>query len=192
MCVLQGLTPKPRSRRTRVTYSLSRISKVRPKRVSSSSCHCEQHRRRAGDDDLAHLLAQQQLAGDQAGLDRLAQADVVGDEQVDARQQQGLAQRLELVGVEADAGPERGLEQPRVGGGDAVPAQRVQVGGEQRGGSNPRVAIASQASPVRISGSSSRSQSTSSGCPWASSSRQDSRTSVLSSAVVGATVSSTR
>ena len=43
---------------------------------------------------------------------------------------QGLAQRLKLVGVEADAGPERGLEEVGIGGSDAVPAERVQVSRE--------------------------------------------------------------
>ena len=76
------------------------------------------------------LLAQQQLAGDQPGLDRLAEADVVGDEEVDAREPQRLAQRLDLVGVDLDAGAERRLEEARVGRGDAVPAERVQVGRE--------------------------------------------------------------
>ena len=65
------------------------------------------------------------------GLDRFAEADVVGDEQVYARQPQGLAERLELVGVDADAGAERRLEKWRIGRGDAVPAQRVQVGAEE-------------------------------------------------------------
>ena len=141
----------------------------------------EEHRRRAGDDDFADLLAEEQLAGDQPGLDGLAQADVVGDEQVDPRQQQGLAQRLKLVGVEPDAGAERRLEQPGVGGRDAVPPEGVQVGGEHvAAGRSPAVAMASHASPViRISGSISRSQSTSSGCPWASSSTHE-RTRVLS------------
>jgi len=35
-----------------------------------------------------------------------------------------------LVRIEADAGPERGLEKVRIGRGDAVPSQRVQVRGE--------------------------------------------------------------
>ena len=76
-------------------YSLSRISKVRPKRVSSSSCHCSSIDGGQADDDLAHLLAQEQLAGDQPGFDGLAQADVVGDEEVDAGQQQRLAQAVQ-------------------------------------------------------------------------------------------------
>ena len=66
-----------------------------------------------------------------AGLDRLAEADVVGDEEVDPGQSQGLLQRLQLVGVDPDAGPERRLEQVRVGRGHAVPLQGVQVGREQ-------------------------------------------------------------
>ncbi len=87
-------------------------------------------RRRRGDDDGLRLLAQQQLAGDEARLDRLAEAGVVGDEEVDARQPERLAQRLHLVGVDLDAGAERRLEEVRVGGGDAVPAQRVEEGRE--------------------------------------------------------------
>ena len=68
-------------------------------------------RRRARDDDAADLLAQEQLADDQPRLDGLAEADVVGDEEVDAGQQQRLAQRLELVGHHLDAGAERRLEE---------------------------------------------------------------------------------
>ena len=74
----------------------------------------------------ARLLAQQQFAGDEAGLDGLAEAGVVGDEQVDPREAKRLAQRLHLVGIDLDAGPERRLEQVRVGGRDAIPAQGVQ------------------------------------------------------------------
>jgi hypothetical protein len=89
--------------------------------------------RRAGHDDVAHLLPQQQFAGDEPGLDGLAQANVIGDEQVHARQEQRLAQGFDLVGVDANAGAEGGLEEPGIGGRDAVPAQRMQVGGEQPG-----------------------------------------------------------
>src|SRR5947208_15702787 len=67
------------------------------------------HRWGARDDDLADLLAEKQLARDQSGLDRLPEADVVGDEQVHAREQQGLAERLQLVGVELDPGTEGSL-----------------------------------------------------------------------------------
>ena len=88
----------------------------------------QEHRRRSGHDDVFARLAQQQLAGDQPGLDGLAQADVVGDEQVHARQPQRLAQRLQLVGVDPDAGAERRLEEARVGRGDAVPAKGMEEG----------------------------------------------------------------
>ena len=67
------------------------------------------------------------------GLDGLAEAGVVGDEEVDAGHAERLAKRLHLVGVDLDAGPERGLEEVRVGGGDAVPAKGVQEGAEMAG-----------------------------------------------------------
>ena len=92
-----------------------------------------------------------------------------------------------------DAGAERGLEELRVGRGDAVPAERVQVGGEQLRRVEP---AARRGRPSRrrsrTSASSSVSQSTSSGWPWASSSRQDRRTRVASPAGGGGTTSSTR
>ena len=86
-----------------------------------------------GDHDSFRLLAKQQLPGDEAGFDGLAEAGVVGDEEVHARHVERLAQRLHLVGVYLDAGPERRLEQIRVGGGDAVPAQGVQECAEVAG-----------------------------------------------------------
>jgi hypothetical protein len=79
-------------------------------------------RGRRSDNDGLGFLAQEQLARDQARLDRLAESRVVGDEQVDARKTERFAQRLHLVGVDLDPGPERCLEQVRVGGRDAVPA----------------------------------------------------------------------
>ena len=89
-----------------------------------------QHGRGRGDDDCLRLLAKQQLAGDESGLDGLAETGVVGDEEVDAGHPERLPQRLHLVGVDLDAGPKRRLEQVRIGGGDAVPAQGVQEGAE--------------------------------------------------------------
>ena len=86
--------------------------------------------RGCSDHDRLRLLAQQQLARDEAGLDGLAQAGVVGDEEIHARQPEGLAQGLHLVGVDLDAGSKRRLEEVGVGGGDAVPAQGVQEGAE--------------------------------------------------------------
>ena len=101
-----------------------------PEAVLQLSLPLLQHRGRRRDDDGVRLPAQQQLAGDEPRLDGLAEACVVGDEKVDARQPQSLAQRLHLVGVDADPCAERRLEETRVGGGDAVPAQRVQEGRE--------------------------------------------------------------
>ena len=92
-----------------------------------------QHGRGGGDDHGAYFLAQQQFAGDEAGLDGLAEAGVVGDEQVHPREAKRLAQRLHLVGVDLDAGTERRLEQVRIGGRDAIPAQRVQECAEVAG-----------------------------------------------------------
>lgn len=90
----------------------------------------QQHRRRRGHDDAADALAHEQLTNDEARLDRLAKAHVVGDEKIDARQQQRLPKRLELIRVDADAGAIGRLEQLRIRGGDRVPAQRVVVGAE--------------------------------------------------------------
>ena len=59
-----------------------------------------------------------------------AQPGIVGDEEIHARQPERLPQRLHLVGVDPDPGPERGLEEIRVGRGDRVPAQGVQEGRE--------------------------------------------------------------
>ncbi len=87
----------------------------------------QEHRGRAADDDVGDLAPQEQLAGDQPGLDRLAEADAVGDEEVDPRHAQGHPERFELVVLDADAGPERGLEEVRPRGRDPVPAQGVVV-----------------------------------------------------------------
>ena len=92
-----------------------------------------EHRRRGGDDDGLRLAPQEQFAGDQAGLDGLAEAGVVGDEEVDAGQAERLAQRLHLVGVERDAGAERGLEEAGIRRRRAVPAQGVEERGEPAG-----------------------------------------------------------
>src|SRR5438105_3520608 len=58
---------------------------------------------RAGDDDPAHLLAEQQLAEDQPCLDGLSHANVVSNEETDAGHEERLAERLELVGLHLDA-----------------------------------------------------------------------------------------
>ena len=90
----------------------------------------QHHRRRRHHHHPLHLLAQQQLPHDQPGLDRLAQAHVIGDEQAHPRHPQRLAQRFQLVGLYIDAGPQWRLEQARIGAGDAVPLQGVQITGE--------------------------------------------------------------
>lgn len=64
----------------------------------------KQHRRRAGHDDLSHLLAKEQFAGDEAGLNGLAEPHVVSDEQIDTRKKQCLPERFKLVGVQLDTG----------------------------------------------------------------------------------------
>lgn len=74
--------------------------------------------------------AQQQLAQHQSRLHRLAQPHVVGDQQVHAREAQGLAQRQQLIGVEADAGAERRLEQIPLRRGGGAPLHRAQIGGK--------------------------------------------------------------
>ncbi len=103
---------------------------------------------RTADHDAADFLTDEQLADDQAGFDGLAEADVVGDEEVDARKLEGLAQGLELVGEDLDAGAVGRLKQLGVRRGDAVPAQRVEIGGEAarvveaaRGDRAPRVSV---------------------------------------------------
>ena len=90
----------------------------------------QNHRRRRGNDDAPDALPHQELADDQAGFNGLAKANVVRNKQVHPRQQQRLAERLELIGVDLDAGPVRRLEQRGVGGGDGVPAERVVIGGK--------------------------------------------------------------
>ena len=92
-----------------------------------------QHRRGRGDHDRFRLLAKQQLARDEAGLDGLPETRVVGDEEVHSRQAERLAQRLHLIGVDLDAGAKRRLEEVRIGGGDAVPAERMQERAEETG-----------------------------------------------------------
>ena len=92
-----------------------------------------QHGRGRRHHDRLCLLAKQQLTSNETGLDGFAEARVVGDEEIHARQAQRLAQRFHLVGVDLDAGSKRRLEEIRIGGGDAAPAQGVQEGAEVAG-----------------------------------------------------------
>ena len=83
-----------------------------------------------GDHDGPHLLAQQEFAGDEARLDGLPEPGVVGDEEPHTGHRHRHSERLHLVGIQLDPGPEGGLEQPGIGRRDRVPAERVHVGGE--------------------------------------------------------------
>ena len=91
-----------------------------------------EHRRRACDHNPVDAAAQQQFARDEPRLDGLAEPDIVGNEQVDPRQPKRLAQRVELVSVDADAGAEGRLKEVGVGRRHAVPRQRAEIRGEQR------------------------------------------------------------
>ena len=101
--------------------------KTQPEAALHLPLPLQHHRRRRNYHHPVHLLAQQQLAHDQPGFDRFAQAHVVGDEQAHPRHAQRLAQWLQLVGLHIDASPQGRLEQPRIGAGDTVPAQCVEV-----------------------------------------------------------------
>ena len=90
-----------------------------------------EHRGRRCYDDEIDPSTQQQLAQDQAGLDRFPETDVIGDKQVDPRQQKRLAQRFQLVGIEADARSEWRLKEARVRRRNTAPAHRPGVGGEE-------------------------------------------------------------
>ena len=70
----------------------------------------QQHRGRAGDDDVLDFLPEQEFAGNQPGLNRLSETDVIRDEKVNPRQAERLLKRLKLVGVDANARAKRGLE----------------------------------------------------------------------------------
>jgi hypothetical protein len=106
----------------------------------------ERDRRRAHDERLLDALAQQQLLEDEARLDGLAEAHVVGDEQVGPGHLQRPLEGRELVVEEPDARAKGRLEEARVGGGDGVPAERVEVGGEVP----RRVEARDRAEPVRL------------------------------------------
>jgi len=73
-------------------------------------------------------VAQQQLLHHQPGLNRLAEADIVGDEEVHTRHRQGPRDRLELVLLDRDAGPEGCLQRAGVRAGDRAPADRIKKG----------------------------------------------------------------
>ncbi len=86
----------------------------RPNRSSISAFHCSRTEGGAATTMVLAFLRSKRLARDQARLDGLAEPGVVRDEEIDARQPKGLAQRFHLVGVDPDPGPERRLEEIRV------------------------------------------------------------------------------
>ena len=91
------------------------------------------HRWGTRDDDVVDPTTEAQLVGDQGRFDGFAEAHVVGDEEIDPWQREGLLKGLQLVGIDADTGTERGLEELFVGGGYAVPPESVDVRGEVLG-----------------------------------------------------------
>ena len=93
----------------------------------------ERERGGADDDDPSGPVAEQHLLDDEAGLDRLAEAHVVGDEELHPGHAERSRHRFELVLLDGDAGPERGLEGLGVGAGDRAPADGVQEGAESLG-----------------------------------------------------------
>jgi hypothetical protein len=79
------------------------------------------------DEHEVGLLAEQQLLKHQARLDGLAETHVVRDEQVGAREFEGLHQRRQLMVHDLDARSKRRLEAVRVRRADGAPLQCVQV-----------------------------------------------------------------
>ena len=93
-----------------------------------------EHRRWAGNDDVLDSLAKEEFGRDQAGFDGFSQTDIVCDEQIYPGKAERLVERLKLIGIELDACAERRLKETGIRGGDAVPAERVEEGGEEFAG----------------------------------------------------------
>lgn len=78
----------------------------------------QKDRSRGTDNDAFHLLTHQKFTDNEASLNGFAKTYVVGDKEIDSRQQQRLAQWLQLVGHNLDASSIWRLEEPRIGGGN--------------------------------------------------------------------------
>ncbi len=104
-------------------------------------------RGRTGNHDALNFLAHDHLTENEASFDSFAESDVVGDEEIDARHLERLFQRLQLVRHDLDACAVRRLEQPRIRGCYKVPAEGMQVSGENVWGVE---ALASEMPPVRL------------------------------------------
>ena len=102
---------------------------------------------RASDDDALHLLAHDHFAKYEAGFNRFAESYVIGDEKIDARHLESLLQGLQLVRHDLDAGAMRRLEKSGIRGCDEIPAEGVDVSGEDVGRVKAR---ASQMAPVGL------------------------------------------
>ncbi|ASY70755.1 hypothetical protein SF83666_c33570 [Sinorhizobium fredii CCBAU 83666] len=75
----------------------------------------EQHRSRGGDNDDLDPASEKKFSDDQSGLNRFTEPDIVSDEQVHTGQVQGFRQRKQLISIEANTRPERGLKQLTIG-----------------------------------------------------------------------------
>ena len=126
-----GLACRPWVRRTSAISSLLTMVKSQAELLAHLVLPLQRQAGRAHDDRGAGSMPQQQLLEDQAGFDGLAQTDVVGQQQVGARAGQGATQRLELVGLDRHARPERRLVAVRVGRGDRSPPHGVDEAGQR-------------------------------------------------------------
>ena len=102
---------------------------------------------RTGNHDALNFLAHDHLTENEASFDSFAESNVIGDKEVDARHLERLFQRLQLVRHDLDAGAVRRLEQARIRGCYKVPAEGMQVGGENVWGVE---ALAREMPPVRL------------------------------------------
>ena len=121
-----GLTPTPRSRRSQWTCSGVDDLEAEAELLAHLPLPLATQARRADHEDLLGLIAQHKFLGNETRLDGLAETDVVGDQQAHPGHPQRFDQWEELVVLDVYAGPERGLECPRVGRRNRAPASRVE------------------------------------------------------------------
>ena len=82
--------------------------------------------RRAHDEHRAGTMAEQKFLHDQTSLDRLPETDIVCDEQVRPGHGKRSDDRVELVVLDRDAGPEWSLERSGVCGGHRTPTDGIE------------------------------------------------------------------
>jgi hypothetical protein len=107
-------------------------------------------------------------------LDGFAPTHVIGNKQIHAWQSQRLPQWLELIGIEPDTRTERELHEAGVGRRDTIPTKCIEIGGEVLRQVESTLSNPCPLLTVRTAASNSRSYSTSSSCPCASSSMHES------------------